>query len=92
MSQTNATEAARRAIQVLGGPVMAARRLGIKGNRYQTVQSWIANRVPADYCPLIEHETRALGSPVLCEEMRPDVMWSALRQPTPTTQEPSHAG
>lgn len=74
------------AIEVLGGPVAAARVLGVKGGRYQTVQSWLANRVPAEYCPLIERETRLKAAEandpnliVTCEQLRPDVQWSVLR-------------
>lgn len=63
-----------RAIRLLGGPVRAAERLGVE--RYQTVQSWARNRVPAEYCPLIE---RATGGVVLCEDLRPDVAWDVLR-------------
>ena len=66
--------AAERAIELLGGPVAAARRLDIE--RYQTVQSWLRNRVPAEYCPLIE---RATDGKVRCEELRPDVAWDVLR-------------
>lgn len=46
--------------------------------------------VPAEYCPAIERETRRLanerGDPslmVACEALRPDVDWSALRDPLP---------
>jgi hypothetical protein len=42
-----ATEAVRR----MGGPVAAARELGIE--KYQTVQSWVKNGVPARYCPRV---------------------------------------
>jgi DNA-binding transcriptional regulator YdaS (Cro superfamily) len=66
--------AAERAIDLLGGPVAAARRLEIE--RYQTVQSWLRNRVPAEYCPLIE---RATEGRVRCEELRPDIAWDVLR-------------
>ncbi len=69
-----------RAIAILGGPVAAARVLGVKDERYQTVQSWLANRVPSDYCPAIERETRAAGETVLCEELRPDIPWAVLRE------------
>jgi DNA-binding transcriptional regulator YdaS (Cro superfamily) len=53
-------------------------------------------RVPAEYCPRIEGETRRIaaerGDPsliVTCEELRPDVAWDVLRmqagveEPTP---------
>lgn len=72
--------AAARAIAVLGGPVAAARILRVKDERYQTVQSWIANRVPSDYCPTIERETRLRGDVVSCEELRSDVAWAVLRE------------
>jgi DNA-binding transcriptional regulator YdaS (Cro superfamily) len=68
-----------RAIGVLDGPTKAAKALGVPGYRYQTVQAWSRSRVPAEYCPAIERETAARGSPVTCEELRPDVDWSVLR-------------
>ena len=33
-------------------------------------------RVPAEHCPAIE---RATGGKVRCEDLRPDVDWSVLR-------------
>lgn len=68
---------AAKAIRLLGGPVKAAARLGVE--RYQTVQSWLRNRVPAEYCPLIERETRVEGDVVACEQLRPDIAWEVLR-------------
>ncbi|WP_419187238.1 YdaS family helix-turn-helix protein [Caldimonas tepidiphila] len=42
-------------------------------------------RVPAEYCPGIEHFTRKRGEPVTCEQLRPDIPWGVLRdQPTST--------
>lgn len=67
-------ELAARAIGLLGGPVRAAERLGVE--RYQTVQSWLRNRVPAEYCPLIERETERV---IRCEDLRPDIAWDVLR-------------
>ena len=72
-------EAARHAIRLLGGPSRAARLLKVKGDRHQTVQSWLRTRVPAEYCPDIEAETRERGAPVLCEQLRPDVGWTRIR-------------
>lgn len=44
--------AVARAIRLLGGPVSAARRLGVE--RYQTVQSWVREgRVPAPFAPAV---------------------------------------
>lgn len=76
----DAKTAAQEAIEILGGPVSAARVLGVKDERYQTVQSWLANRVPAEWCPAVERETRARGTPILCERLRPDVPWGVLRE------------
>lgn len=73
-----AESAAARAIRLLGGPVRAAEKLGV--DRYQTVQSWIRNRVPAEYCPLIERATKERGEIVRCEDLRPDVAWNVLRE------------
>ena len=72
--------AAERAVKALGGPVNAARVLGVKDGRHQTVQSWLRNRVPAEYCPAIERETRNKGEVVTCEELRPDIAWGVLRE------------
>ena len=81
MSQaTNPQLAAEKAVRVLGGPVSAARLLDVKDARHQTVQSWLRNRVPAEYCPPIERETKARGEVVTCEELRPDVAWGVLRE------------
>lgn len=71
--------AASQAIEILGGTVNAARLLNVKDHRHQTVQSWLKNRVPAEYCPLIERETRAAGRPIPCERLRPDIAWDVLR-------------
>ncbi len=73
-------DAAHRAIQVLGGPSKAAVKLNVPGHRYQTVQSWLRNRVPAEYCPLIERATQEAGQVVRCEELRADVAWQVLRE------------
>jgi DNA-binding transcriptional regulator YdaS (Cro superfamily) len=80
-TQITPNEAARHAIRLLGGPSKAARLLKVKNASHQTVQSWLKYRVPAEYCPEIEAQTRALGQVVPCELLRPDVRWSALRVP-----------
>lgn len=61
----------------------AAARLGVE--RYQTVQSWLRNRVPAEYCPLIERET---GGQVRCEDLRDDIAWGVLREQAAPESEP----
>lgn len=88
--------AARKAIQMIGGPVKAAAVLQLKGRRHQTVQSWLKTRVPAEHCPTIE---RATAGAVRCEELRPDVDWAVLRESTirppcgvAQPQEAGHAG
>lgn len=86
MRQRTPREALEAAIEALGGLVNTARVLRLKDERYQTVQSWLANRVPAEHCPSIERATRAVAAQggesliVRCEELRPDVAWEVLRQ------------
>ncbi|CAN7364012.1 helix-turn-helix domain-containing protein [Acidovorax sp. LjRoot118] len=46
------TEAATQAVVKLGGPVRAAKLLG--ADRYQRVQSWMANGVPVEFCARLE--------------------------------------
>lgn len=80
----------KRAIDVLGsGSALAA---AIDRSPQFVSQLLKGDRdVPADLCPVIEEATRAAGNPVLCEELRPDVRWSVLRQqaaaPAPATAE-----
>lgn len=63
------------AVTLLGGPVSAARLLGV--SRYQTVQQWISSgSVPPKYCPKIE---QLLDGEVRCEQLCPSVDWSYLR-------------
>jgi len=78
-------KAAQHAVNLLGGPIQAARKLEI--DRYQTVQSWTRNRIPAEYCPSIE---RALEGAMKCEEMRPDVDWAYLRLVTASDSKQAH--
>ena len=65
-------DALSRAIDIAGGQ----RALGEKCGVWQSaVSNWrVRGTVPAEHCPLIE---RATG--VTCEELRPDVQWSVLR-------------
>ncbi|WP_336606339.1 transcriptional regulator [Calidifontimicrobium sp. SYSU G02091] len=59
----------------LGGPSKVARMLGIKP---PSVIGW-GGRVPPDRCPAIE---RATGGEVTCEQLRPDVRWVRVRDPS----------
>lgn len=72
-------EAAARAIAILGGPSKTATLLQIRFR--QSVEAWRKSRVPAEYCPLVEKHTAAVGKPVRCEVLRPDIEWSVLREP-----------
>lgn len=51
------------------------------------ISQWSLGRrqIPAERCPDIE---RATGGAVTCEELRPDVDWSVLRN---SQREPAHA-
>lgn len=62
-----------RAIKVAGGPTKMAAALGLSG--HAVVYQWRKKQVPAEHCPNVEALT---GVP--CEELRPDVNWSVLRQ------------
>lgn len=64
-----------RAISVAGGVTKLAISLGVKP---QHVCNWVVRQVPAERCPDIE---RATAGAIRCEELRPDVDWSVLRQP-----------
>lgn len=64
-------------IQLLGGPVSVARRVGV---RSQAVSLWsMKNRIPAERVPELERIARELGVDVRAEQMRPDLDWSVLR-------------
>jgi DNA-binding transcriptional regulator YdaS (Cro superfamily) len=70
------TSPIKRAVQLMGGPVSAAKKLGVK--RYQTVQQWVRKgSVPAEFCPQIEMFT---DGRVTCEVLRPAVDWGYLRR------------
>lgn len=63
-----------KAAEIMGSQVALASMLGTSK---QNISSWIRNtRVPAEYCPDIERITNGL---VTCEELRPDINWSVLR-------------
>jgi DNA-binding transcriptional regulator YdaS (Cro superfamily) len=75
-----------RACVALGGQAELARALGITP---AAVHQWCkgVREVPAERCPTIELETRRAatekGDPsliVTCEQLRPDVGWSVLRE------------
>ena len=52
----------------------------------QNVDHWVkTKRIPSDFCPQIEQATNGL---VRCEDMRPDVAWSVLRQSPELAQAP----
>ncbi len=67
-------------IASLGGPTAVARMLGI---RPPSVLGW-RGKPPPERCPDLE---RASSAKVTCEEMRPDVRW--LRVPDPSWPHPA---
>lgn len=77
--------ALRKAAEIVGGQAALAIAIGIEDRR--RVWPWFNTdrRLPAEHCPAIE---RATGGAVRCEELRPDVSWSYLRQ-TPDLKAPS---
>ena len=52
------------------------------GVSQQSLTNWKQRGIPAEYCPRIEALTG-----VRCEDLRPDVQWSVLRNTTPAPQE-----
>lgn len=63
-----------KAIAQLGGQTATARIFGVSP---QATQQWsVQGRVPADYCPRIEH---LLAGAVRCEELNDRVEWSLIR-------------
>lgn len=63
-----------KAIAQLGGQTATARIFGVSP---QATQQWSAQgRVPADYCPRIEHLT---AGAVRCEELNDRVEWELIR-------------
>lgn len=75
MSKVQA-EVIARVVEILGSQLALAKALGIKP---PTVHQWLSGKrpVPAERCPSIE---RLTDGAVLCEQLRPDVEWSFLRQ------------
>lgn len=74
-------QALYKAAEVIGGQAALAFALGYKDRR--NVQAWFLTerQFPAHLCPKVERATREKGTPVTCEELRPDVDWSYLREP-----------
>jgi DNA-binding transcriptional regulator YdaS (Cro superfamily) len=71
---TSATprEALKRACKVHGNQTTLAKALG---REKAAVSRWLKAGVPATVCPEIERLTG-----VRCEDLRPDVNWSVLRE------------
>lgn len=64
-----------KAMQTLGGASALAAAIGVSNS---APSMWKARgNVPAEHCPAIE---RATQGAVRCEELRPDVAWSVLRE------------
>jgi DNA-binding transcriptional regulator YdaS (Cro superfamily) len=76
-------EALNEAIEVIGG--VSALASAITSNdlpvKPTTVSMWRARgRMPPEYAPPIERETRRRGRPVTCERLAPAVAWAVLRE------------
>lgn len=67
----------RKAIDAAGSASALAAALGVS---IQRLTNWTSRGVPAEQCPAIERYTRQIGSPVTCEELRPDIDWGVLRE------------
>lgn len=79
------------ACALLGGQAEMARALGVTP---AAVNQWCKGlrAIPAERCPIIERLTKervrelGQGEPVTCEQLRPDVAWSVLREQPPTSE------
>ncbi len=76
------------ACKTVGGGGVLASKIGVSAS---AITQWqldegdrFFRKVPAERCPQIEHAT---GGLVRCEDLRPDVQWSVLRNTQPVTQE-----
>ena len=63
----------QKVFSIVGGKSALAKHLGILP---WAVAKWEKTQVPAERCPDIENLT---NKQVTCEELRPDVNWSVLR-------------
>jgi len=78
---------AAAAIDTLGGPTKAAALITeaamatgtARPISRQSVEYFVRERVPAEFCPLVEQLTRARGKAILCEQLRPDIAWGEVR-------------
>jgi DNA-binding transcriptional regulator YdaS (Cro superfamily) len=73
MDKPNPKAALERAIGLFPTLTAFASRVGV---RYQVVQQWLQNGVPAEHCPVIE---RVTNRQVRCEDLNPKVDWGFLR-------------
>lgn len=73
METTNTNQALADAIAKSPSLKAFAGQLGVP---YQTVQQWMKNGVPAEYCPRIEKMT---GGDALCEDLNGRVDWTYIR-------------
>lgn len=76
MEQKKHHEHLMEACLIIGGQSRLARLLNVKS---PTVNQWIflRRKIPAKRCPEIE---RLVDGRVICEQLRPDINWSYLRQ------------
>lgn len=73
MELTQPNEALARAVAKYPSLKAFAGELGVP---YQTVQQWMKNGVPAEYCPRIEKMT---DGDSMCEDLNSRVDWTYLR-------------
>ena len=75
------------AAEVMGSQAALAAALGVTraavGQWKGKDRKGKARKVPAEHCLVIERETRARGSAVTCEELRPDMAWDVVRKRSP---------
>lgn len=68
-----------RAWRIIGSKGALTEKVGLK-KQGMTPYFEGARKFPAEFCPVVELATTEAGTPVLCEELRPDVKWEVLRK------------
>lgn len=73
--------AVERLIKALGGPLKAARLMGVAQATLFTWRGEASRNFPASRAPTAERLSRDHGHIVRCEDLCPDVEWYVLRGP-----------
>jgi DNA-binding transcriptional regulator YdaS (Cro superfamily) len=79
---TKPSDALERATTVLTSQAAVAAACGYADRRNVSPWYTLGRPVPEDKCPLLERATAEKGQPVFCEELRPDLTWRRVADPS----------